>query len=191
MKAGGSKAKGAQFEREVCVKLSLWITRGRKRDVFWRSAMSGGRATLGGRRGHDLARQAGDICAVAPEGHALTDKYYIECKHLRRSAYRLDLLLLGFGPLALIWKRTVSEARKYGRAPMLIAKQNGSPALALVFSASSMVPEVEADVQAWVRVGKYSIAVYLLDELLKPAPAPIVRRRLASAAWRRHVEETA
>src|SRR5215216_6431446 len=38
--------KGPQWEREVCRALSLWVTNGERVDVFWRSAMSGGRATV-------------------------------------------------------------------------------------------------------------------------------------------------
>jgi hypothetical protein len=114
----------------VCKHLSLWVTGGKKEDVFWRSAMSGGRATVGGRKGKDLARQAGDITSVAPEGHLLTDDYYIECKFYRD--LRLDAFLLGKGPLAKMWKTALTEAKRYKRSAMLIARQNNTPTLMLV-----------------------------------------------------------
>lgn len=116
-----SKQKGGSFEREVCVALSKWLTNGKSEDVFWRSAMSGGRATV--RKG--AVRQAGDITAVASEGHILTDNLYIECKHLRNIS--LDSLIKGKGELLNIWKTTEIEAAKYNRIPTLIFRQNRWP----------------------------------------------------------------
>lgn len=131
MRAGGGKAKGAKFERDVCQRLSLWVTQGHKRDCFWRSAMSGGRATLGKRKGHDMARQAGDICAVASEGHVLTDRFYIECKHVKNLSLTA-FMLQGAGQLVRYWAKACDEARDHGRYPMLIAKQNGRPIIVLL-----------------------------------------------------------
>lgn len=125
MRKGGGKQKGAQFEREICKALSLWVTGGKRGDVFWRSAMSGGRATM-----FSDVRQCGDICAVAPEGAPLTERYYIECK-----AYR-DLqierwLITGRGHLADFWKETKDQAKIHKREPLLIFRQNGLPIMFL------------------------------------------------------------
>lgn len=130
MSGRASKAKGSAFERDVCVKLSLWISEGRDKDLFWRSAMSGGRATQSLKRGDTLRRQAGDISAVAPEGHILTDKFYIELKHLK------DIELMSFvvssaGMLWREWQKTVKQAKAHGRQPMLIGKQNNYSTLVL------------------------------------------------------------
>lgn len=121
MRKGGGKGKGSAFERETCVALSKWLTASKSEDVFWRSAMSGGRATV--RKG--AVRQAGDITAVAPEGHILTDNLYIECKHLQNIT--LDALMKGKGELINIWKTTEIEAAKYNRIPTLIFRQNRWP----------------------------------------------------------------
>lgn len=121
MKRGGSKAKGSQFERDICVALSKWITNGKSIDCLWRSAMSGGRATI--KKG--LVRQAGDITAVAPEGHTLTNAFYLELKHLKDIS--LDSLITGKGSLVTIWDKTIVEAAKYDRIPVLIFKQNRWP----------------------------------------------------------------
>lgn len=115
------KQKGAGFEREVCKSLSLWITKGEKVDCFWRSAMSGGRATVA--RG--TVRQAGDITAVAPEGHILSDKFFIECKNYKD--IDLDCLVKGKGILIVFWQIAQKEAAKYNRIPMLIFKRNHWP----------------------------------------------------------------
>lgn len=121
MKRGNSKAKGGEFERAICKQLSLWVTKGEKIDVFWRSAMSGGRATIA----KGLVRQAGDITAVAEEGHWLVHNFYLECKHLKNIT--LDSLLKGKGELINIWNKTVLEAVKYNRIPVLIFRQNNWP----------------------------------------------------------------
>jgi hypothetical protein len=124
MRAGGGKAKGGAWERVVAKRLSLWITNGKSQDVFWRSAMSGGRATVA--RGK--VRQAGDICAVAEEGNEFSETYFIECKHVKKLG--LDSFLISnTGPLAKFWTKARREARKYGRSPILICKQNGLPPL--------------------------------------------------------------
>jgi hypothetical protein len=117
------KAKGGKFEREVCVVLSLWVSQGKRRDLFWRSAMSGGRATVHGRS----VRQVGDVCAVAPEGHQFTDKYFVECKHLKS----LDFigLIEGRGRLLKYWHIAQAQAAKHELIPMLIAKQNNHPVI--------------------------------------------------------------
>jgi hypothetical protein len=127
MKGGAGKRKGGGFERVVAKLLSLWVTGGRLEDVFWRSSMSGGRATIG--RGK--VRQAGDICAVAPEGTSLVEHFFIECKAYRRLGIP-EFLLRGSGPLATFWKVAVRESAKYQRVPMLIARQNGLPAFVIM-----------------------------------------------------------
>lgn len=124
MRPGGGKQKGASFERLVCVDFSLWISGGKRKDLFWRSAMSGGRATIS--RGE--VRQAGDISSVAAEGHVLTDSCYIECKHVRDLALP-GFILNGTGLLARFWETALHESAKYGRLPLIIAKQNNMETL--------------------------------------------------------------
>lgn len=123
MRKGGSKGKGSSFEREVCVALSKWLTNGKSIDVFWRSAMSGGRATVA----KGKVRQSGDITAVAPEGHILTDHLYIECKHLKDIS--LDALIKSKGTFINIWQKTIEEAEKYNKHPVLIFRQNHWPTM--------------------------------------------------------------
>lgn len=130
MKRGGGSQKGANNERKVCRLLSLWVTHGKREDVFWRSAMSGGRATVAKRKGKMLASQAGDISAVDEAGHILTDYFYIETKHVKSVA--LDrFIVTQTGPLVKYWKTANLEARSYGKSPLLIVKQNMLPTLLL------------------------------------------------------------
>lgn len=64
-------AKGGTFEREMCVKLSLWWSGGKDDAIFWRSANSGGRATVRRQKGKDTFGNYGDIRADDPDGQHL------------------------------------------------------------------------------------------------------------------------
>ena len=128
MGSGSGKAKGAQFERDTCVQLSLWVSGGKHQDLFWRSAMSGGRATQGRKSGVMLRRQAGDVTATSAEGCNLTDTFLVECKHYR-SLDLMGFLLKEKGNLAAFWKVLMVEALNYNKVPLLIAKQNFYPTI--------------------------------------------------------------
>lgn len=164
-RAGSGKAKGAEFERSVCKRLSLWVTDGERTDVFWRSAMSGGRATVARNKGEHV-RQSGDITAVASEGHALTDKLYFELKFYK------DLELTSFfvkhsGILVRFWNKTINEADRYEKTPILIAKQNRLPALFLTTSEWFIHIKSPAEVVATVPFASNFCMVYVLDDILK------------------------
>jgi hypothetical protein len=123
MKNGGGKRKGSAFEREICVALSLWVSKGKRKDLLWRSAMSGGRATVTRKRGEKNTTQTGDITAVHPDGNKLTNNFVIECKKYKD----LDVasgLLFGRGRLAKFWAQAYRESHIVGKMPLLIAKQN-------------------------------------------------------------------
>jgi len=59
-------AKGSNFERLISTRLSIWWTDGKHDDTIWRSSMSGGRATVRGRKGKRTAGHAGDLCSTDP-----------------------------------------------------------------------------------------------------------------------------
>jgi len=121
-RGSGSKQKGGQFERQVCKQLSLWMSRGMHDDWFWRSAMSGGRATVQRRKGKRNQTQVGDVSAIHPQGARLTDVFVIECKNVK------DLALHGlffdppYGALVDYWRELCKVAGD--KSPMLIARQN-------------------------------------------------------------------
>ena len=151
------KQKGAGFEREICKKLSLWITKGEKVDCFWRSAMSGGRATVA----KGAVRQAGDITAVAPEGHALTDVLYIECKNYKD--VDLDCLVKGKGTLLTFWKTAQKEAAKYNRIPTLIFKRNHWPIMFCTSREGIRLLKIKPSIS----YHNGNLHMWPLDELLK------------------------
>ena len=91
-KKGRGKNKGGAFERLICKKLSLWWTKGKRDDVFARTASSGGRATQRSKKNKTTFGQYGDIQAADPIGQPLIDLCVIECKDGYASASIADLL---------------------------------------------------------------------------------------------------
>lgn len=125
--------KGGQFERKICGILSLWVSHNKRDDVFWRSAMSGGRATLRSyrKRAPQLIAQAGDISALGQEGEPFLARFFAECK------FYADLGIFHMitgrttknGPLDKFWRPYLKRARELNRAPFVVAKQNRIPEL--------------------------------------------------------------
>lgn len=164
---GPIRGKGAGFERNICRGFSWWVSGGKYIDLFWRTAMSGGRATV--MKGK--VRQSGDITAVAPEGHCFTDRFFIECKH--RKDLRLDIFILrGTGVIADFWRKTCKEANKFLlKIPMLVARPNGLPVFVIVPPKALdkfMVEPIQPLLDVWDRKkGKVLYDIYLFEDLIK------------------------
>lgn len=126
MRKGGGKQKGAQFEREVCVMLSKWLTNGKEEDVFWRSAMSGGRATVAHKKGVSLGAQAGDVSCIKSVGMHFIAQFAPECKFYANLDWQG--LVSGKGKIINFWNEIGTQAGRYGKYPFLIARQNRMPA---------------------------------------------------------------
>ncbi len=73
--------KGGVFEREICVVLSEWWSKGKNPDVFWRSQGSGGRDTMRFRKtGKGIEGHDGDISAMHKSGRRLPKLFTVELK---------------------------------------------------------------------------------------------------------------
>jgi hypothetical protein len=130
MRTGGSKDKGSAFERMICRELSLLISKGTRKDLLWRSAMSGGRATIQLRDEVLNQTQAGDISSIDILSHWLIRDYMIECKHYANLEFTSGFLSKT-GALYRFWNSLLSDATRRGKSPMLIAKQNNRPIVML------------------------------------------------------------
>lgn len=108
------KRKGTQFERIVCQQLSRWWTRahGKRDDVFWRTSISGGRATARGRRGLSTHGSYGDVAAVDPIGEPLIQTLVIEIKRGYNRASPLDLLDYAPGAAQQVWEQWYQQAEQ-------------------------------------------------------------------------------
>lgn len=127
MRPGGGKQKGASFEREVCVMLSKWISNDVSSAVFWRSAMSGGRATIAYKSSGALhGSQVGDISCISPIGGKFIDNFAVEVKFYANLDYQG--LLTGKGKLLAFWVEINKQAARYSKSPFLVARQNRMPA---------------------------------------------------------------
>lgn len=130
-RGGMGKRKGSGFERKVCEQLSRWIAPDNDETLFWRSAMSGGRATNRFKRGIKTENQTGDITCIHPKGSWLTDVFVIECKFYRDLDIKTALLNQK-GKLIKFWKEVCEVAKRNDRLPMLIAKENQTKALLIL-----------------------------------------------------------
>lgn len=169
MRPGGGKAKGAAFEREVCVKLSRWVSGGKREDCFWRSAMSGGRATVHARKGNKMHSQVGDISAVDALGHPFCSKIMVECKHVKDLNFQ-GALIKGSGPLAQFWFTLQVQAEDHGKRPLLIARQNNTP---VVFITTPAANARLFRMPATMLLGELSqlgVHVFQFDDFLEFAP---------------------
>lgn len=120
------KAKGSEFERKVCKSLSLWISDDERDDLFWRSAMSGGRASVKFKKGENNKTQIGDISAIDPLGAKLTNKFVVECKCYQD--IKLYSMLYGMprnNSLLGFWNELVDISYANKKLPILIFKENG------------------------------------------------------------------
>src|SRR5262245_49693460 len=84
--------KGGNYEREFAKRLSRWWSGGRRSDIFWRTAGSGNRATIGHKRGRSTYGSYGDICAIDPIGSPLLDVVTISLKNGYRNTHALGVL---------------------------------------------------------------------------------------------------
>jgi hypothetical protein len=128
MRKGGGGAKGAEFERVICKHLSLWLSRGMRDDLFWRTAMSGGRATVRIRQGKINRSQCGDIGAIDAQGERLTNLFFIDTKRHRDVNMRSMLYPLriykGPGNVSRLWSDCCADAHEAKRLPLLIVQEN-------------------------------------------------------------------
>ena len=125
MISGGGKQKGGNFERLICKKLSLWVSYGKRDDIFWRSAMSGGRATVGLKKGIKRTNQFGDITAIDPMGQKLIDTFIIECKAYKN--IQLQSMLFGKpkdNSIYGFWLKLHEQATLLCKDKMLIIRPN-------------------------------------------------------------------
>lgn len=174
MRAGGGKAKGASFEREVCKRLSLWLSNGQRSDLLWRSAMSGGRATVQVNSGKVNLTQSGDVSAVGAGAYEFCERTFIEVKHYRDLSIARGLVCRT-GSLANFWTIAQREATWYGKAPLLIARQNLYPTLAITDFGSGIF---EGD--PVIELRQWPAWVYLFDDVTNVIPKlPTLRRRVS------------
>lgn len=160
-------AKGSAFERECCVKLSLWWTQDLpepREDIFWRTAGSGARAKVRGRKSKQTHGQHGDICAIDPIGQPLIDLLTIELKRGYSKHTIADLLDKPEGAAKQVYEKWIEQAKeshKHAKSNswLLIVKRDRRLAMAIspIFN--------EASTKFWC--SGLLVGIQSLDEFLQ------------------------
>ena len=178
-KSGTSKSKGSDYERTICGRLSLWCSNLTRDDLFWRSAMSGGRANVPSRKskGQTFEAQCGDVVATHAQGNHLVSLFVVECKFWRD----LELQQPTFGlPGQMIpqWLKTYEEAKRTGRQPLFCAKQNHKADIVLTTAKGAQILRTEdpdCKLQETVILMRYSARVFLLQDILAEVKYSLIR----------------
>jgi len=115
------KAKGSGYERDICKMLTEWLTGKSKPYVWWRSPSSGALATITAQN----PNLTGDIIAVLPEGHFLTDIFSIEVKvGYPSSSFNKFFSDCKNNEIEQFWKQACNDSSKSNKEPMLIYKKD-------------------------------------------------------------------
>lgn len=115
-KKGCSMRKGSVFERKMCKMLSLWWTRGKRDDVFWRTSGSGARATTRSKQGKRTHGQYGDVQAVDSIGEPLTKLVVIELKCGYNKGSLADLVYRWDDEKPCLFEKFIRQAEKESAA---------------------------------------------------------------------------
>lgn len=136
---GYGASKGAAYERTLAVLLSMWLTDGEREDVLWRTAMSGGRATVARRKGRSAESQAGDLQPTDSVGDWFCSTFLIEAKRYKAFDWARDITEARSARPAKATQRileivmhTVDEAERAGRkAPLCFLRADRKPDIIL------------------------------------------------------------
>jgi hypothetical protein len=131
--------KGAAYERTLAVMFSLWISDGKREDILWRTAMSGGRATVKRSKGKSADAQAGDLGSIDPMGDWFASTFLIEAKRYHSFEWHRDVAEPSTATATKATKRPLEiflhtrvEAKQSGRfAPLVILRGDRCPDLVM------------------------------------------------------------
>ena len=127
-------SKGSAFERDICRKLSLWISGGKWDDLFWRTSGSGARATVRSKNSRRTIGQYGDVHATSKEGRWFTKLFTIELKRGYNRSSVQDLFDQNKKSLYKEFILQAAEQAKQACTPywMLIVKRDRREPLVLI-----------------------------------------------------------
>lgn len=181
-------SKGGQFERTVAKQLSLWHSRNKRDDIFWRTAGSGARATTRMKQGKGTANSAGDLGFIHPSGKAFIDLCIVEIKrgyNRKKTApsAQISILSLLDAPsrkkkptLFRWWDKSEQERKSHKRKYSLIIFRRDRHGACIcmhkrtfnALEARSRKPFIFPHNGTWLEVQKdgYHLKILLLEEFL-------------------------
>jgi hypothetical protein len=160
MRAGGGADKGAEFERQTCRQLSLWVSDNVRIDLFSRNIMSGGRFTISVAKEAQAFGVAGDMRANHPLAYSFLEHFLVECKHyndLGFGSYVYDRNGKSF--LATVAAKARLEAAHSNVRMMLVLRQNRKPTLLALDQ-----PSAEAALQSSKLTGSLVYHVFFAQD---------------------------
>ena len=166
------KNKGSEFERRICRSLTKLVTGEEKPEIFWRSASSGGKATIEKEAGN----MSGDIMSVNSAGQFIVDLYSIECKFYKD--WRFEEFLTGKGKLNIWWSQACRDAKKAGKNPMLIFKKNRSDIYVMFVCMKGVLMKKEKTKIPFFSFGSYGghpCLIYRFSDFLKAISIPSLK----------------
>lgn len=149
MRPGGGNLKGKAFEKKIHKMLSLWVSDGKRKDLFKKSTLSGGQVTMQlnkGKKKVEFEGQAGDtaLACYDPLADLFLKRFLTEMKCYKKIG--IEGLIYGKpnkGQCILaFWNKLRDEAWALNREPMLIFKENQRPIMIMVdyYLAAYIVP---------------------------------------------------
>jgi hypothetical protein len=160
-------AKGGNYEREICHSLSKWWTGNENDSVFWRTANSGGRATVRGRKGKKTSGHCGDICATDQSAEPFMKLVTIEVKRGYNKDNVFNFIDQKRGKKATDFEQWILQAKSASERAgsmhwMVIARRNQKVAMVyfptalfdLLEDHFEIVPRPLIEVRVWIRDGK-------------------------------------
>lgn len=165
-------SKGGDWELHLSKQLSLWVSRGERRDLFCRNITSGAFYTAAMRAGRDPGIP-GDIMAATddPRAHAFLRKWMVEAKHWRSLNFQAAMWKSN-GDFYAAMTKAESQAQTAGRHCLMIAKQNYQPAICLLPKESGLERQLMFHGTMHHVLWKRRTIAIVLEDLLKLDPEP-------------------
>jgi len=174
-------AKGSEFERQICKKLSLWWTDGERDDIFWRTAGSGAMAKTRKKTGGAAFGQYGDIQAIDPIGQPLIDVCTMELKKGYNRSTSHDILDASVTAKQQEFHRFIEQAKTDSKNAkslywMLISKRDRREAIVTIplafviklFGKTEFLSKIKPPHSSiYISNRKDRIFMYQLDAFLK------------------------
>lgn len=169
------KKKGNSNENALAKQLSLWITKGERKDVLMRSKTSG---AIGTTQGAGFSNQAGDIVAADAQGFVFVRYFLIEAKHYKT----INIELLTFSKdisktkLYVWWTKLRDECKTHSKRPFLIAKQNRRNTLLFLTKEDVSIFQATNLVKSKFKMDNEWVSCILFDDFLENVPSEYLRK---------------
>lgn len=164
--------KGSQYERDICVELSLWWTKGEREDIFWRVPGSGGRARRRGKKGLSTFGQHDDVKATDPIGLPLTKLAVIEVKRGYNRYTIQDMLDKPEGAVEQMYESWIRKSQESSRQAgtefwMIIVKRDRRVPIILMPTAFAVLAQLPSTEVVYTAEGGQNTTVMRLEEFFQ------------------------